>query len=314
MKTLRHLELPPGLSLPPTGIEQIAEMTWLKTLSIHSAVVSLDAMAAVSRMPSLWRLELQDSPLDERLLQPLRASKSLTAVWLPRTGLNDEAISVLAGIPHLDWLILDGNEITDHGIQFLSAATQLKTLWIRETRVTDQGLLALASLEKLTTIAAQKSPVTEAGRDALFLEQRRVELDTKMSPTFTPDKRSQEEASRTLTSFLSALENWTREFSKSTSTSKDEAIAAKERIFKRWCTHRQRVYDSPKLLSIRQTALPAWQILRVNHVKRGRVEVVIKREGLRRLFVLLKEGDEWRVDHSKMWMDGGWSNYQLGLF
>ena len=86
---------------------------------------------------------------------------------LDNTQCNDDALSHLASLPHLQELWLDGTEITDAGLTRLSHLKELKLLTLNETPITDAGL---AQRVRSTLIAAPPNGMvlvdTETGLEA----------------------------------------------------------------------------------------------------------------------------------------------------
>lgn len=320
MKTLRHLALPPDLLLPSRGLQKLAGIRSLQSLTMPHSRMNEEDMAAIAGMPALWRLDLEGTPMDGAMLEALTAAPRLKDLWLKNTGIDDALMEIIARIPALEWLIITDNPVTDAGLRALCRATRLRTLWLGGTGVTDAGVVTLAPLQSLTALNITGSAVTEQGKSALFTAQQARRKSSRKGDTFVGDETDVANAKRALIEFIEAIEAWNVETTKQArrdsenSFTRDRA-AAKVAIFERLCTKRTRVHDDPALLtwSEKNRPSPPGDILEVDQVDPRRIEICYRGDQGRLLFVLFKRNGRWFIDHCKSWMEGGWSNYSLNL-
>ena len=89
--------------------------------------------------------EIALGPLDDADLEALNSLAEMIQIldFRGRPVMTDAGLAQVAGLSHLDWLLLDGSPITDAGLEHLKSATRLKHLSIRNTGVTDKGIAEL---------------------------------------------------------------------------------------------------------------------------------------------------------------------------
>ncbi len=91
---------------------------------------------------------------DYSILVPLdlsrRASESsnlernqVVGVNLSSVRITDTALKLVALLPSLEMLLLNGTDVTDQGLKHLHGLKSLKTLFLRQTKVTDAGVADL---------------------------------------------------------------------------------------------------------------------------------------------------------------------------
>ena len=81
--------------------------------------------------------------------------------------LTDEDLAVVAALPGLEMLNLDGTDLTDKALDHVGKAGDLQVLRLQRTRISDRGLVKLQNLRKLKTPILEDTAVTDRGLESL---------------------------------------------------------------------------------------------------------------------------------------------------
>jgi Leucine-rich repeat (LRR) protein len=149
-----------------------------------------DALAALSTLPNLIRLHIEDAPSASNWFECAMAHKALRRLTLCRTGLSDNALPRLLELHELRDLDLGYNDLLSS--QALGTLSQnLRRLCLHGTRADDATVEALCSLPNLESLELDHCPITDASatrilalptiRDASAHECEHVCLEAKSS-------------------------------------------------------------------------------------------------------------------------------------
>lgn len=126
--------------------------------------------AALGHLPDLRHLkivgELNVSQAGLRSLGRLRHLQTLivdNTSGRSTGGVTDAGLGVIAGIPGLKTLYLEGNPITDAGLAAAHWPAGLTDLDLSDTRITDAGLAHLQHIPSLRRLVIMDCRVSEAG-------------------------------------------------------------------------------------------------------------------------------------------------------
>lgn len=112
------------------------------------------ALAPLSRLKSVIRLDLGHSPVSDAGLAHIRGWTDLAALHLEQTRITDRGLAHLRGMKQLVYLNLYGTGITDAGLENLMGLSSLRRLYVWQTKVTEAGVKrlkqALPQLEVVT--------------------------------------------------------------------------------------------------------------------------------------------------------------------
>lgn len=174
-----------------SGLEHLANVENLKSLSLKRAVISADAaeylpalaglewlsceetaigdaqLEAISQLKRLKRLYLGDSRVTGAGLPHLSGLVELEYLSLKNLRIASEDLRALTRLPKLDQLGLDETKLTDAGLAQAAEIPRLHTLWINRAQVTDEGLASLVKLEQLRTLYIADTKLTGSGLGAL---------------------------------------------------------------------------------------------------------------------------------------------------
>jgi hypothetical protein len=145
--------IPPGPLLPenedPAVADYVKQKGWL---------LMRDLRISDGRPTVVLSVENRDKPFQDVVLtdadyKMIARSKTVRILDLGRVQATDDGLTVIAGIPQLEWVTVKGNEVTDAGVQALAQCRALDHVSLVLTKkVTDAGVKALAALPKLQSL------------------------------------------------------------------------------------------------------------------------------------------------------------------
>jgi hypothetical protein len=83
------------------------------------------------------------------------------------TGVGDEGMRALAGMPRMEWLSLGNTRVGDEGLGHLGGLDRLEVLTLENTPITDAGLAHLGGLTRLRYLHLNNTRVTDTGLASL---------------------------------------------------------------------------------------------------------------------------------------------------
>lgn len=165
------------------------EMLLLKEMQASDA-----GLAHVGRLTRLKRLYIWDgNEVTDAGVAHLAGLRNLEYLHLSDSRIGDGSARVLAQLPRVTGLSLQGNNITDAGCEHLGTMTQLTDLWIgcvdeRRSQIGDEGLAHLRNLTELSTLEIQHSEVTNEGLKCLAKLTKLRSLILHSSPVDDPNR------------------------------------------------------------------------------------------------------------------------------
>jgi hypothetical protein len=141
----------------------------LTGLFLHEGQASDAGMKYVGGLKDLQVLMMWDAAkLTDAGVSHLGGLSSLRSLHISESPIGDESLRVMAGLPRIERLSLQGNRFTDVGLAHLKDKTELTSLWIGWGReITDAGLAHLSGLTQLEELDLQNSQVTRKGLEHL---------------------------------------------------------------------------------------------------------------------------------------------------
>jgi hypothetical protein len=103
-------------------------------VSVHDQKLAPQVRAALSRLPRLSKLEVDDTDFNDGDLARLTCSRHLGYLDCQNTRLTDRGATLLTQFDALQTLNLGGTAITDKGLEQLVKLSSLRTLWLDEYR------------------------------------------------------------------------------------------------------------------------------------------------------------------------------------
>ena len=186
------------------GLERIAALPKLTSLTLRGPSVTPDRLATVARMPLLSGLALTDTPIrDLAPLAPMTGRLRDLSVYT--SPLTDDSLKPLANAARLRSMVLTGTEVTGAGLSNLPVAarlillqlsgpsinddalaqiprlTGLSNLYLSDVRITDAGLSLIAPAASLKRLTIRNTSITDAA--VPFLSRRTAPLRIFLSGT-----------------------------------------------------------------------------------------------------------------------------------
>jgi hypothetical protein len=132
---LEHLTFYTGGGVSKRGLNELSGLTNLQTLSVHDNYV--------------WRHPEAEARIDEIPLN-LSTLTNLKTLDLAGFALEEGDLACLGGLPHVEWMTLQGSVLPETALRHLKDLPALKRLTIDRIDCSDgSGLAALAGLRRL---------------------------------------------------------------------------------------------------------------------------------------------------------------------
>jgi Leucine rich repeat len=125
------------------GLANLASLTRLKQLQLHSTAIDDIALDHVSGLTSLRSLALDSTKISDAGLKKLKRLTQLTYLSLQSTSITDGGLAELSGLVNLESLDLIHTGVSDAGLMHLKGMKRLTYLYVADTMVTDVGLRRL---------------------------------------------------------------------------------------------------------------------------------------------------------------------------
>jgi hypothetical protein len=150
------------------GIAHIAQLTALEVLDLSYTAITDQALEVLSAIPCLRCLRIrgtQATPEGLRHLLKLPALRDIDASRLHGNG--DVCAIVLAGIPSLESLRIDGADLSGAGIGVFVGHERLRHLTVAANPIFDEDVVALQRIPRLETVDLSQTMISDASIDSL---------------------------------------------------------------------------------------------------------------------------------------------------
>lgn len=135
LKKLKRIKASSTVFLP-SGLETILELTSLRELGLSYAKYSVDPSSALARFKRLVSLDLSRSNIPEEnweFLSKLKKLEHLSIKSCPHV--TDATIEIIAQLPALQSLELEGTSVSSKSESSLAGMTTLRRINLRQTKV-----------------------------------------------------------------------------------------------------------------------------------------------------------------------------------
>lgn len=172
-----------GFKIYPIAQESpFLDATFPKNTALKKSV--LKKLKSVSEQ--LIRLDLNGTNVDDDMMSVISDLPHLQKLFLQNTKITDKGLNNLEDLNYLEYLNLYGTEITDEGINNLPILPRLRNLFLWQTKTTKEGIATLKNKQPLIKIesgadkevfgdAALMPPLIIADKD-IFKDSLKVEL------------------------------------------------------------------------------------------------------------------------------------------
>lgn len=149
-----------GTKITGEGLVHLKDLQKLKTLSLDSTDVAENDLAHLAPLQSLEHLRLytkhNTTDVAAAHLARLKSLRDLT----DHLYVTDKGVALLASMPYLEDITLNGEEVTDASRDSIASMKSLKWLWFQECPITDLTLEKIAQLPKLEFLTLGQTRVT----------------------------------------------------------------------------------------------------------------------------------------------------------
>ncbi len=140
-----------------------------KHVQLRGTDTAPELMQAIEAFPELKELQILEARIDPaaatHAIERLPALERVLFIRCPTV--TDDMVPVIAGLPKLRTLSLEGCPITDHGLPPLLQSQTIEAIILDDTGITDDGIATLAELPKLERLHIGNTAVTDRGVEAL---------------------------------------------------------------------------------------------------------------------------------------------------
>lgn len=151
----------------PVSGEQLTELCRganLVALEIYQAQFAPRRLAAISQLPRLQRLRLEDLPIDDAAWRDCRVMPAMRILNVPSMEISDIGIRRLVHcMPNLELLRFGSGSVSDEGIAELRNLKSLRFLHLLNVPITDVGLMNFHDMYDLESLYIDGGQETESG-------------------------------------------------------------------------------------------------------------------------------------------------------
>lgn len=163
------LEKIPGLD--DTGLAELAPLTSLRELNIHSLAIQGPGLKHLARLPNLVIFNAGGETTTDRYLEALRHVKQLKTIRIPGSLITDDGLKYLVELPELETLdVRRCRELTNGGMQHVKKMRSLRYLdlsldfvMLPKNYITQEGVCELTGLPSMTELILNNIPMNDEG-------------------------------------------------------------------------------------------------------------------------------------------------------
>ena len=175
-----------GVPLDNEGIDSVARLPHLKTLSVDATNLPVSAFSSLEELTLIERLSLFGAQgFDDSAASHLEKLTNLRQLDLSNSKLTDAGLAHVEGLTKLRQLVISNGSFTDAGLAHLQNLLELRTLSLSaDLDVGDDGLKHLVGLIHLKTLDLPGKRISDKGLanlavmsdlQALSLEKSRIQ-------------------------------------------------------------------------------------------------------------------------------------------
>jgi hypothetical protein len=169
-------------NISPVELMEFSKSTNIAELSIQHARISQKATVALSRMPSLKKIDLEGSGLNDVMMEALSESPSISELWVGASKVGRDGLSSICKMDHLRELDIWALEIDATDLALLKSLRNLNYLSIGNfevhSRLAAKDIIPrLADIPNLKSIWLDGIKLTDAQRALLDEKYDCVQAD-----------------------------------------------------------------------------------------------------------------------------------------
>lgn len=132
-------------AITDSGAHHLAELENLEAIHLSNSQTGDAALKALSKLPKLHRISMQQNVFTDAGLAHLAEMKQLSSLWigLGKGKITDAGVAHFADLENLEELDLQHCKITDAGLEHFKKLKKLRMLFLSASSVTDAGLATL---------------------------------------------------------------------------------------------------------------------------------------------------------------------------
>lgn len=289
-----------------------------------------EIMKQLGGYASIVGFYLENYPLTDELLEPLRGLKKLVNVGIIGGRLTDQSFAIFASMPKLQYLWLEGNvDMTGSGLALLRES-KINALDMKHTALDDKALLLAAELPKLSYLHVDDTLVTFDGILAVA-DNQRIKICSKTlfsveqldafsaaqrmagKKKLTLDQQAAAQATEILQRFFDAMTAWEIMAYQNGITSEglQESL---QQIFDMYVSEKPRRGYRPLGLSAEANGTyHAHKIIDAEQVTKNKLYLYTKNSSGSQStyrFLMRNVNGSWKVDHAQVHWDG-WQRWGL---
>ena len=163
------LEKIPGLD--DSGLAELAPLTSLREINIHSLAIQGPGLKHLAKLPNLTSFTAGGLTTTDQYLKALSQVNQLKIIRIPECLVTDEGLKSLAELPELETLdVRRCRELTNAGMQHVKKMRNLRYLdlsldiaLLPETHITQEGVCELTGLQNLTDLICRVIDFNDEG-------------------------------------------------------------------------------------------------------------------------------------------------------
>lgn len=291
------------------NMHQIGEQHSLVSLHFTNCPLTDEHMAPLSGLTRMLNFGVENALITDQCLSFLTAMHKLKILLLAgNVGISGQGLICLRDLP-LDCIDLSHSGLDDAGLAVVASLPKLKSIRVEGTRLSLDGLMAISWNKRLTIYAGSQFSAREM--DA-FQAAQLAHAKKKISI----NQNDAQEAKEILLAFFAAMIPWERAAVESLFGDDETTSLRLERecreIFTRFVTTKERPGFRPDSLSVQSPPRYASHVIKdMEQPSKNKIFIYTQdRFAEQTRFVLIRRENQWKIDEAYH-KDGNWKKYGL---
>jgi Leucine-rich repeat (LRR) protein len=171
---LRLLNIETAKDITQGGIEAIAKIKSLESLTLYMISLPQASFAPLARLPKLTELSAAECGLTDSAMLDLGKLTQLKSLRIEGNQIGDLGVAALKGLTNLESLnvaqsswVNSRMQIGDRAMAYVAGFTKLRELDLSRLPVTDEGFAKLSALAELRSLNISGTQITASGLKTL---------------------------------------------------------------------------------------------------------------------------------------------------